>query len=119
MSGAGAATREDDWLLVRPEGEIDLYSAPALRGTLLAGLSGGQHKILIDLSAVTFMDSSGFAVVMTAFKRLQAEGGELRVCGPRQAVRSSLRISGLDRVLPLFADVDAALASASESADPS
>ena len=61
------------------------------------------------MPAVTFMDSSGFAVLVSAFKRVAALGGELRVAGANPAVRSSLRISGLDRVLGLYPDAATAL----------
>ena len=109
MSGEGSAAATD-WLVIRPDGEIDLYGAPGLRGTLLKALAAGRHKILLDLSAVTFMDSSGFAVLVSAFKRVKAQGGQLRIAGANPAVRSSLRISGLDRVLDLYPDAAAALA---------
>ena len=115
MSGDGSAVATD-WFVVRPEGEIDLYSAPGLRGTLLKGLAAGRHKILLDLDAVTFMDSSGFAVLVSAYKRVKALGGELRIAGANSAVRSSLRISGLDRVLELYPDAATALAPVDPSA---
>lgn len=115
MSADGSAG-VPDWLVIRPDGDIDLYSAPGLRGSLLKGLAAGQHRILLDLADVTFMDSSGFAVLVSAYKRTKVLGGELRIAGANAAVRSSLRISGLDRVLELYPDAAAALASVTPSA---
>ena len=87
-----------------------MHSAPHLREQLLKGVEAGQQGIVLDLTDVTFVDSSGFAVIVSALKRLQASGADLRVCAPATAVRSAMRISGIDGILPIYPDLPAALA---------
>jgi anti-sigma B factor antagonist len=119
-SSADEPDREDamepsqQWSVVPAEGELDLYAAPALRDQLLSAVNNGKHFLVLDLSAVTFIDSSGFAVLVGALKRVRAYGGGLRVVGADASVQSSMRISGLDRVITMYPDLDAALADGPE-----
>lgn len=80
-------------------GELDLTAAPVLREQLLAAITDGHDDVVLDLSGVTFVDSSGLSVIITAYKRLQAEGGRLRVAGASGLVRSVLDVTGLGRIL--------------------
>ena len=94
--------------MVKPVGDIDLETAPSLRQALLEGVADGRRRVLLDLADVTFIDSSGLAVLVTAYKRLLASDGELRLAGATEAVRASMRISGLDRVITIYPDAAAA-----------
>lgn len=80
-------------------GELDLAAAPVLRERLLAAITDGHRDVVLDLSGVTFVDSSGLSVIITAYKRVQAEGGRLRVVGASGLVRSVLDVTGLGRIL--------------------
>jgi anti-sigma B factor antagonist len=55
------------WQVVAVAAEVDVFSAPDLRERLLEGVTAGHHRIVLDLSAATFMHSSGFAVVVSAY----------------------------------------------------
>jgi anti-anti-sigma factor len=98
------------WHVVTIDGEIDMSSAPQLRARLLDAITAGHHAVILDLSAVTFMDSSGFAVVISAYKRLTDANGILRIAGAGTTVRSALRISGLDRIINAYPDIETAQA---------
>ncbi len=90
-------------------GEIDLASAPVLKGALLARLSVGATRLVLDLSGVTHMDSTGLGVLVGVQRRLP-EDGAIAIAGATPAVRSLFELTGLDRCFELFATVDAALA---------
>jgi anti-sigma B factor antagonist len=98
------------WQVISASGEIDLFAAPELRDRFLATVTAGHRLVIIDLSDVTFMDSSGLAVLVTAYKRLLTAGGRLRVSGAGSATRSALAISGLDRIIETYPDLDTARA---------
>jgi len=98
------------WMPIAVAEELDLYSAPALREALLKALNAGNVNIVLDLSGTTFVDSSGFAVMVSAYQRVRAQGGAMRVSGAVPSVLSAMRISGLDRVLSVFPDLRSATA---------
>ncbi len=79
-------------------GEVDLGTAERFRNALLE--AQGSPRVVVDLSAVTFLDSSGLHALVAAYHRVPA-GGELRVVGLRPNVRKVFEITGL---LALFGD---------------
>jgi anti-sigma B factor antagonist len=97
-----------DWVPIVIAGELDLYSAPDLREQVLKAVNTGRLHIVLDLSDATFVDSSGFAVMVSAYKRVRALDGTMRVVCADKSVLSALRISGLDRVFEVFPDMAAA-----------
>ena len=91
-------------------GEVDLYTAPKFHEVLLQGIDQGAHRVVIDLSAVTFIDSTVLGVLVHGAKRLGPDGGVLHlVCGPG-GVQRLLEISGLAGAFAIHATLDEALA---------
>ena len=78
-------------------GEIDLAVAP----TLQEAMTDGDADVIIDLSGVTFLDSSGIAAVLRAYRQQIANGHCLSMRGATGPVRRVLQITGVDAVLPL------------------
>lgn len=96
-----------DVTVVSVSGEADLDSAPQLRGALTAATDGGARRILADLSATTFIDSTTLGVLLGTVKRLRPEGGELAVCCTDPNVRRVFEITLLDKIVPIVDSVDA------------
>ncbi len=91
---------------VRPTGRIDASNAPDLDIELQALSAQGVDAIWIDLSAVSYLSSSGLRVLLLAHRRQQAHGGRLAVCNPVPKVARVLRMAGLDRILDLCDTAD-------------
>jgi len=89
-------------------GEIDLNESPAVKEAFRAVLAGKPGRILVDCSGVTYMDSSGLAVLIEAMQRLHATGGKLALFGLRESVRNILHIARLDQVFQIYPDRAAA-----------
>jgi anti-sigma B factor antagonist len=87
--------------VVEVSGEVDMATAPELRARLLDAIAEGDGVIVVDLAQVDFMDSSGFAVLVTASQRLRSGGRDLVVRGARAAVLSAMRMTRLDMVLTI------------------
>lgn len=87
-------------------GEIDVYTAPALRRELDEQIHGGCKQLVVDLSDVTFMDSTGLGVLVGRLKLLRAQGGTLRIRGASERVVKVFTITGLDRVFDLVTATD-------------
>jgi anti-sigma B factor antagonist len=98
--------------VVAVSGEIDVHSGPVLREHLLDLIAHHESEIVVDLSEVSFLDSSGLGVLVTAHKRARALGGHLRLAACRPAVADIFQITALDKAFPMYDSVDDALAAA-------
>jgi anti-anti-sigma factor len=80
-------------------GEIDMSTAGQMRDSLDAAWNGHPSAVVVDLAAVTFMDSSGIAVLVHAHQRAAEEGGSLTATNPQPMVRRVLEITGVLQAL--------------------
>lgn len=101
----------DSWTVLEVEGEVDIYSAPKLRERLVELISGGNHRIIVSLEGVGFMDSTGLGSLVAGLKRIKEHDGVLALVCTREPVLKVLSITGLDKVFPLHASVEEATAS--------
>ncbi len=92
------------------EGEIDLHVSPRIATSLGAVVKGKPQKLIIDLSKVSYIDSSGLAVLIEGMQNVEAYGGKFLIAGLQETVRPIFEIARLDQVFRLFPDVEAALA---------
>lgn len=101
---------DDGITVVEVAGEIDASSAPKLQGVLLSVLRDGHDRVVLDLSAVTFMDSSGIGSVVAAYAEARERRARFVVaCGEGHAARR-IRVMGLDSVLQAVESRDEARA---------
>jgi anti-sigma B factor antagonist len=99
-----------DRTVVAVQGEIDLYTASALKDATLGAVDDGPKRLILDLTGVPFMDSSGLGVVVACLKRLREMGGDLSlVTMPGSPPSKLLSLTGLDRAIPTYATTDEAV----------
>lgn len=84
--------------LLRIEGTLDAASAPDLRPTLDALVAEGRTAIVVDLSMLELIDSSGVGVIVSLYKRVKALGGDVRIVGVRDQPLAILRLLRMDRI---------------------
>lgn len=96
--------------VVEVRGEIDLHWAPQLRAALIKAAQVESPRVVVDLSEVSFLDSTGIGVLVGALKRVREKGGVLHFCGAASRVRRVFEITGLMQALPIFESREAALA---------
>ena len=100
-------------------GEIDLNSADILRDRLnQAGRQYEGRVVVLDLTNMTFIDSTGLGVLVGALRRFRASGGDLRLAGCRAGIARVLTIAGLDRIFESAATVQDACDQAEAEAEP-
>jgi anti-sigma B factor antagonist len=97
-----------DWVVVEVGGELDLYTAPSFRDSVLEGASEGTlPKVIVDFHRLGFIDSSGLGAIVACLKNLRERGGELTLAAPEDSgLRRLLQLTGLDRVLTVHASVE-------------
>lgn len=101
----------DGYVLVRLGGEVDLSWSQQVRRAVLDALVGGA-AVGVDLSGVSYIDSSGIAALVEGFQGARSRGGRFVLVAVSDAVRAVLELARLDRVFVLVESPDAILASA-------
>lgn len=90
-------------------GEIDVYTAPQLRERLVTLVEDGARHVIVDLSRVEFLDSTGLGVLVGALKRLRGVNGDLALVCAQERLLKIFRITGLDRVFTIRESVEVAM----------
>ncbi len=108
-TGGSITTVVDDVAILTVTGELDFALCVKLTPELNAALRSSARAIVIDLEAVSLMDSSGVALLINAFRRLDRAGRELAIACPMGPRRRALEVTALDRHLPVHETREAAL----------
>jgi len=104
-----STTDVDGWAVVAVTGELDVYTAPALEEALGDLVDAGRVSIVVDLTGVSFMDSTGLGLLIKALKWTREKDGTLRIVANTDKILKVFRVTGLDSVLDLHASVAEAL----------
>jgi anti-sigma B factor antagonist len=104
-----SATRSIDGVdVISLSGRLDAAVARAVREEIKVVIEEGSGKLVIDLSDVKFVDSSGLSVLVLALKAAHAKGGRLALLKVNSTVRSLLELTRLHRVFEIFDDEEKA-----------
>ena len=104
-----SSERRDGFAVVAVSGELDIVTSRRFDECLTRVRRDDMH-IIIDLSAVDFMDTGSLAVIVGHWKQVTAAGGTLALAGARYRYTKTLWITGLADRLPMYDSVDAAVA---------
>ena len=88
------------------QGELDVHGAPKLRDSLFELMAEGHQRIVLDFSALEFIDSSGLGVILGALRRQRDHGGQLVVACATPRIVRLLEITGLSDVMSLRDSVE-------------
>jgi anti-sigma B factor antagonist len=91
-------------------GRLDAVEAGPARDEIKRAIAEGRQLLVLDLSAVRYMDSSGLFALIASFKHARAAGGDVALIGLSREVRSVIEIARLDRVFEICEDEAAAVA---------
>lgn len=92
-----------------PVGDIDLSRSPVLREAMKQALVDKPNQLVVELSGVAYMDSSGVATLVEAMQLSRKAGVALVLCSLTDRVRSIFEIARLEQVFTIADDLDAAL----------
>lgn len=99
----GYETPTEEIGVVVLEGEIDIYSAPQFKEVLVNGIEGGARRVIVDLSDVTFIDSTALGVLVSGAKRVRPRNGNLDIVCTDENIIRIFEITGLDRIFGIYA----------------
>lgn len=105
---------QPDTVVVTVYGDLDLHSADQLGDLLVGVVDRGASLVVVDLSDVEFVDSQGLGALMRGTRRFGAGKDRFRLVVPAPEIRRLFEITALDRVFPLDATREQALAGAME-----
>lgn len=98
------------------EGEVDVYTAPVLRQAIVDQVEAGVKHLVINLSRVEYLDSTGLGILIGGVKRLKEQGGSLKLAGPSARITRIFEITGLNKIFDVFASEQEALAATATAA---
>ncbi len=103
-------SERDGWSILAVAGEVDVATAPRLRERVIQLVNDGRHRIIVDLSAVDFLDSTGLGVLVGALKRVRTHDGELALVCAESRILKVFEITGLTKVFSMHQSIDKAVA---------
>ncbi len=98
--------------VVRAAVEVDATNAQDLRSAILAAISIGTERLIVDMGGTEFCDSTGLNVLVRAHKRLEDAGGQLLLVATGPTLLRIFKVTGMDAMFHLFASLDEALVAA-------
>lgn len=107
----------DDMAIVTASGDLDMATAPAMRDELDKALDA-RTRVVVDMAEVSFCDCAGASALVRAHYRTRRAGGELLVVSAAKPVLKLLQLTGLDRLLPCYDSVPAAIHARSRAQAP-
>lgn len=108
--GPDSQRPDDAHAVVEVSGDLDLYAVPRVHQALMDLHRAGRCLIAVDMAQLEFMDSSGLGVLIGGVKRAARAGGALVLVSAPDRVLRVLKITGVARVLPVFATLGEAFA---------
>ena len=101
-----SVTTEPAYTLVTLAGECDLHTGRRLRDVLTTEVSRGARRMILDLSGLSFMDSTGMQVLLGVRTVLNVRNGTLSLVAPQPVVARILELTGADQYLPVYGSLD-------------
>ena len=101
-----ATTPGSDRYVITVSGEVDLATSPELDNAIIAAIESGTSSVAINLTDVSFMDSSGLGVIVRGLKRCREADKDLDLVITNERVLKVFGITGLDQVIPIYDSIE-------------
>ena len=100
---------ENDIPVLQPSGRLDASSSSEFKQKVLSLAAGPAKKVVLDLSKLTFIDSSGLGSMVSLLRTLSKKGGDIRLAALASQVQSLFELTRLHRVFEIYSSVEDAL----------
>ena len=102
--------KKGDIMVVTPNGALDVDTRKLFKDVLIGLIDCGETAILVDLSAVDFIDSTGLSALLSPAMRLEELSGKFAVCSVNENIMRTFELSGFTKFLDVYPSADSALA---------
>jgi anti-sigma B factor antagonist len=100
---------KEGYHIVTPVGELDVYTVPLFRKVVLKPEGDRRHDLILDLTRLTFIDSSGIGSLIEIYQKVQTVEGELAYVIDNPRILKILRLVELNKILRVFPNLGRAL----------
>jgi anti-sigma B factor antagonist len=107
MSVRQVALTDGLWL-VNVQGRLDQNLSPELEKQLFDLLARGHHRLIVDLTEVTYINSGGLRSLVSSWRRAQKQNGNVMLCGLNDRLREIFSMIGFDKVFQIYSTVELA-----------
>ena len=94
--------RKADAVVLALSGRLDATSAKTFEDRILGVINSGTQQLVVDLSQLEYVSSSGLRVFLVAAKRLQPTDGKFALCGMQDHIRQLFDLAGLSSILSIY-----------------
>ncbi len=101
--------KKGDVTVIVPHGSLDIDTRKLFKDVLIGHIDTGATAILVDLSAVDFMTSTGLSALLSTARRLEEVSGKFAVCSLNENVMRVFEISGFSKIMNVYPNADSAL----------
>lgn len=105
-------SKEGAFLVLAVAGRMDTITAPQFEAQCLSCLEAGDKRLVVDLGGLEYISSAGLRSILSAAKKLKAAGGDIAFCALSGIVAEVFAVSGFNKLMPVFATRQEALARA-------
>ncbi|TGL44676.1 STAS domain-containing protein [Leptospira perdikensis] len=102
-------SKSDGIVVLKLFGNLDMLNAGILKERIKESASQEEHRFIFDLEGVSFIDSSGFGLIMSLNDKLTDLGGGLRIVNVSKTIRQIFRISKISSVIQIFESTEEAI----------
>ena len=103
------ATMSEGIAIINVQGRLDAAAAPTFKQQVAEAISQGNIRLALHIAHVSFMDSTGLAALVSAFKAARKVDGDISIIAPSPQVQKLLKLTAMDRVFRVFPSPDEAL----------
>lgn len=96
-------------LVIRLPSEVLMSQTPTYREALLRHMDDGVENMIVDLSSVRYMDSSGLSILVSLHKKARENGGRVVLISPNDGVRALIELTNLTHIFDIYADEKSAM----------
>lgn len=105
-------TKQGAFTVLAVSGRMDTITAPQFEAACAKCMEGGDKRLVVDMSALEYISSAGLRSILSAAKKLKAQGGDLAFCALSGIVAEVFAVSGFTKLMPVFPTCQEALARA-------
>jgi anti-sigma B factor antagonist len=102
------STRDGETTVLSLRGSLDLATSPSVRSALVDAAGDGAHDVIVDLTSLEFLDSTGLGALIGAQRRALEQHGRVRLVVTEGPISRLLNITGLVRIFSVYRTLDAA-----------